>query len=74
MRMRAIAVGEFADRAEKIGDGAASGGEDSGDGQEEESLIGGVEEDGAELIEQGASEGWYKKHGDPLVPGSWAVW
>jgi hypothetical protein len=62
-----VAVLEFAEGAEEIGDGAAPGGEDCGDGQDKESLIGGMEEGGGELIEQRASEGWYTV-ADPVLP------
>ena len=46
--------------AEEVGDGASSGGQDRRDEQDEEALVGGLEEDGGERVEHRPCEGWYK--------------
>ena len=59
--------------AEEVGDGAAAGGEDGGDEQDQEALVGGVVEDRGEAGEDGPGEVGYNEHEDHLVEEPWGV-
>src|SRR5262249_18430606 len=65
--------GQLAGGAEEVGDGAAAGGEDRRDGQDQEALIGGVVEDRSERGEDGLGEVGYNEHEGHLVEGPWGV-
>ena len=62
-----VSGGQAGDAAKQVGDGAAPGGQDGRDEQEEEAPVGRLEEDGGESGEQRLGEGWYNEHEDHLV-------
>jgi hypothetical protein len=68
-----IAVGRRAGGAEEVGDGAAAGGGDGRDEQDQEALIGAVLEDRCERGEDGPGELGYNEHEGHLVEGPWGV-
>ena len=69
-----ISRSQARDGAEEVGDGAPAGGQDGGHEQDQEALVGGLEEDGGELVEHGPSEGWYKEHEDHLGGDAGVRW
>ena len=68
-----VAGGQIRGGAEQVGDGAAAGGEDGGDEQDQEALVGGVVEDRGEAGKDGAGEVGYNEHEDHLVEEPWGV-
>ena len=66
-------MGQAGGRTEEIGDGAAAGGQDGGEEQDEEALVGGMVEDRGERAEDGPGEFGYNRHGDHLVEEPWGV-
>src|SRR5262249_57702556 len=67
------ALGEVADRAQQVGDGASAGGQDGGEEQQGEALVSGLGEGGGEFLEQGHGLRRYTGHGSLLARSSRVV-